>query len=689
MRPPLETLNEHREYKRWSTALLIITLIYIIAEFAWNAALLNSASGLVLDPDEFKVVEIIGRVLGSIGCSLFVLGFVRLKPKSTPFSTSTAAARAFLVLATVGPAFFVGSNALINSFLVDSSNGKERWVAGHINLLKRAEGAGIVDILGMKLEPDDDPSDPARMTYHVMAGPALLTVPEVIEDFRQGSSIQPTIFGLVKLHTLHKRHDAYDSYLEYNDELKNLWRLYQESSTSVSDQMQRITNSEFNRVWNPIRQELRNKWPDVQRSVARSRKDADRLYDHVSAVLASKVRSHMANNPARFTVANLESADSLEDTDGYLRQITQSVYSTQPSKPYDKLNIHAMVCGGPGRAGRTCVPSQADYLRTLHDWGGYDQYVDPESGYSFDLRSYQDFLNDPLTGKRVREQIEEKTGLYISRSFDSEFRGRHAVVRRYINEAKQREVASEWRDAFADAVPGNQSFSKLLPGLPASQFFADPGVEKLIRSKSGYYSPRVRPGMSKSDFTRNVLSDVMRDEQRRLWREYQLTPSNFEGEREVYLEDLRETVELGRRERHSVIEKGEDYYRATVVPPIVLGLSLFFSLVALLKLPLMINEVVHARTQGRCDYRLVAQLVFAAGLASLLIFPIVKDRDTMSPGAQTSLAILDERAPQWSTATKWVFAAEPVFYQIGEAILQPFGLDRREPLNEYNYPQVL
>lgn len=82
-----------------------------------------------------------------------------------------------------------------------------------------------------------------------------------------------------------------------------------------------------------------------------------------------------------------------------------------------------------------------------------------------------------------------------------------------------------------------------------------------------------------------------------------------------------------------MIGERSDYYRSVVVPPVALWLSLFFSLVALVKLPVLLNELVYAMTKGRKDFRIWAKGLMVCGIAAIIVIPLMTPATTL-PGKE-------------------------------------------------------
>src|SRR5690606_17264974 len=60
---------------RLDIALLVCSLLYVVAEFIFNARLLDTASDMLATADDLKDVEYFGRAVSGVGLSLLVAGF--------------------------------------------------------------------------------------------------------------------------------------------------------------------------------------------------------------------------------------------------------------------------------------------------------------------------------------------------------------------------------------------------------------------------------------------------------------------------------------------------------------------------------------------------------------------------------------------------------------------------------------
>lgn len=665
MRPKLELLTEWASYKKFLVFWILTTVSYILIEFAFNASLLNAASGFESDPEALERLEQIGRVLASIGCSFAVFSLFRLKSKNTPYFTFGVGLRRLLVcLAIVGPTFYVVSDYVIEKYIIQPSSYQDRYVAYVSDYFKRFSVAGTSPLDNLEDLRQEDLFSPEAMTLFSARPLANVFSPKVFSILNGDTGNTPTVQtdgfrrGLeeyMEVQAHYATDEAYKHYLENEEQLADLYDHYLDASEDMSMPDVRISDADFERLWTSIRDELRSTWPRVEEILRRSRE----------TTLSLTRGTHSRNLYNYYVHGNYDpESDKVTDRliDGlkiYGRRYYVAEDGTVGMTTF-RSNPYVDYCGGRGRIGRTCNPTQrqlADWL--WNDLGHKHRYPPLANGvdYPVSLSTYTEFLNSPVTGRHVRDAIAQKTSLHLPSSFDAQFRGSKAVTRTAIDRAAESKALSRWREEFAGALKVSESsLSDLRPGMSFSEFIQVEGIEAAIRRDTGgYYMANLALDMSEREFHWKFFEHSLREVKEAMSDHHLQDPRSF-GEDPEY------------------IDLGLKAYRAAMIPPIALMLSLFFSLIAVVKLPLMINELIYASSEGKKDYKTVARRIFIAGALAIVLIPIFANPvDDMRRETRIIVLGVSQTSPAVAVTQHWMLSVEPRVYGFGQAMIEAVG----------------
>jgi len=683
MRPRINGNEEWAAYRKWIWFFLAFIVAYIIMEFVFNALLLNVSSGFSVDDQEFRRVELFGRILASVGCTISLFGLFSAKLRGSRAFTLKGAMLTFLLaLATIGPVFYITSEAAIEQGIIERSTAEDRYSAVSMDYAKRIYAAGLMESFPYYQAMMTTPHHPEAMTY-------LASYPLVgALDEDQRSKLRNTgpmqlqegreLLGrYTALHAISLGEESFAAYQKYEPKLAEAYEQYLKASKEVSSKIGGGSDAEFNKVWVPVRDELRSSWAKLEPYMTRERNFIRRyMRNDIAGWLYNSYQS-AKNRQYSMTLERLESQEYLkrikrrevfgyklqETPDGKGRRAAMSGYP----------NPYAIYCGGAGKIGRTCNPTKDQLFEFVWDWANYDIYRTKKTGYyPITVVTYQDFLNHPKTGKAVREKIASKAGIYLDARFDKEFRGSEATTRRYVENAIQRKALKSWRREFSRAIGSSvASLEGLVPNMSFQEFIQVKGIANKVKEVTGgFYSSGLSLDMDVKAFYKSVVADVAKREYHNLHDIYNRKPQDYVKTK-------------------NVIEDGLSAYRMAVIPPIALMMSMFFSLIALFKLPLLANELVCAFTQGRRDYRKVALGILVAGVVIVLMGPfLIAPAESLPTHLQYDIATLAKTSSLLSLVMHWLYVVEPLLYGIGQSILEVTGFDNLVIVHRSMYPNV-
>ncbi|WP_273206844.1 peptidoglycan-binding domain-containing protein [Marinobacter subterrani] len=174
--------------RRWLpllTVLLGAEVAYVLLEFAFNAAVLNVASGTVSSSRwDFHNLERFGRVLSGVGLGLLIYAWVL-----TRGSLPSKGRRVTLALLIFPPAIFgmvQFQTWIAYTVIPANATQEEKFAAAHIQHLNSALRTGLVQIEGVPLTPDTL-RRPESKAFLTLATPVLIENATVVKQVVNGA----------------------------------------------------------------------------------------------------------------------------------------------------------------------------------------------------------------------------------------------------------------------------------------------------------------------------------------------------------------------------------------------------------------------------------------------------------------------------------------------------------------------
>jgi hypothetical protein len=684
MRPVLLSNEEWKSYRRWIWFFLFFVFAYIVIELTFNAMLLNVSSGFNVDDQDFHRVELFGRLLASIGCTVSLFGLFNAKIRgSQTFTFKGTMLTFYLALVTIGPVFYLTTEVAIEEGLVKRSSAEDRYTAVSMDFEKRLHAAGFTDGFPYREEMMLNPHHPEAMTY-------LASYPLIgsLNDSLRADTLNEVPLetsgerlGLIYYTTIHARsstNEAYASYQQYEPDLAAFYQRYLSASEKAGQAMRGISDHDFNQLWAPIREEVRSAWAKLEPYLNRERESMQRYIRGYASDYFYNLYQQARAQTRGLTLNEIEAPEYLErfkrrDAFGY-RLEENTIGVVEKIEVQGNPNPYAIYCGGAGRIGRSCNPSRDQLFDFVWNWSNYDLYHNKKTGgYPLSVRTYQDFLAHKKTGQAVRDQIASEAQIYLGSSFDTAFRGSPTVTRRFIDENIQKNSLKAWRSEFAKSTDISlRDIDSLVPNMSFQAFIQVKGIaRKITDTTGGFYSKKLALNMDFSSFYQHVMADVARTQYDFMEERYTRQPKDY-------------------IKKESAIEDGLTAYRMAIIPPIALMMSMFFSMVALLKLPLLINELVYAYSKGKHDYQALATWILALGVAIVIMTPfIITPLDDLAIAMRYDVQSLAQTSYTLALIQHWLYVVEPLLYGIGQGVLETTGYSNLEIVHHAMYPNIM
>lgn len=677
------TAEEKRNYRIWIWFFLAFILLYVVIEFMFNAMLLNVSSGFSVDDEKFHQVELFGRVLASVGCTISLFGVFSAKIRGlNAFTLKGAMLTFFLALVTIGPIFYFTTETLIEQGLVKQSNAEDRYIAVTMDYAKRLHASGFTRKFPYREEMMVDPHHPEAMTY-LASFPLVGSMHEGLRNqnlnsgpFEAKGAKQGLIY-YTSIHAMSAMDETYASYLQYEPQLRATYDDYLKASRKATYNSRGISDAEFNKIWIPARNELRDSWIKLGPSIKRER---DSVVSHIRRNVSGSLYNYYTNARQQKYSLTLHRIES----PAFLKKLKRSeIFGhklvERPNGEVNRIEVSgnpnpfAIYCGGTGRIGRSCNPSREQLFDFIWDWRNYDLYYTKKTaGYPVTISTYEDFLTHKKTGRAMREKIESTSGIRLDRSFDTAFGGSSIMARRYIDDAIKKKSLYAWRQEFSKVAGTSVSaLDTLVPNMSFSDFIQVKGIADNIREiTGGFYSSKLELDMDVNTFYRKVMADVAQTQFNILHERYTREPQDYVNTRQG-------------------IEDGLSAYRMAIIPPIALMMSMFFSLVALLKLPLLINELIYCYSKGKHDYQSEAMWILIFGIAIVILSPfMLSPLSSLTDAMRLDIIALAEKSSVLALIQHWLYVVEPVLYGVGQGVLEMTGFDNLEIVHHAMYPDI-
>jgi hypothetical protein len=238
-------------HTRWLVVLFVIEIVYVLTEFAFNAALLNAASGLVRDDQALHRIEVAGRILSGVGLSILMYwAYFRKKLVEESVETGLKTFAKSLIICV--PLMYVGQKIVVDSFLVNGTTGQQRQYAETLILMKTGIQNGIVKMANLEFSKGG--SDPSEMAFVSVMGAILLGVPEYATAISKNEeAIARRVNQITSSETADKTYPLY-----YNAS-KDIIDGYKEYSKASKEYMSRVNDAvDTSKIWSNVERSTSN-----------------------------------------------------------------------------------------------------------------------------------------------------------------------------------------------------------------------------------------------------------------------------------------------------------------------------------------------------------------------------------------------------------------------------------------------
>ncbi len=652
----------------WWLALMVAgSAIYLVAEFAFNAVLVDAAARGTSGAEVARNAELLGRVLSGIGATLLVADWLLSHRRLWGVARLVGLP---LVALLVWPTVFFGQAWLVNELLIDQSSADERKRAIYSQAIKEAIATGAAEFEEAPLN-QEAAATPAGKTFLALFGALAFKDPDLLD--RLEAQHDKIALAIAERAVLEEREKHFAAYLELMETLGEQHKAYLAKS------------QEYAKYLEEIRAKVKADWDGLETQIVAHHKEYlgavhgfEAKMDARAQLLTERMvnwfehRNRCEGNP-RCLNRRDELYDQLLKEVGIDKKVPYTYWvQVKPPKPRAEeggvrggvrkvLSTLGVRVNGrlivdeptPEERGGTFYTNDVGHYRALLEkLYASDFEADKKGpGLPLGLKDPTAFRAHPKVADKIRAHA-AKQGIQLPAGWRI---NDQATFYQAAADAYRRGLDKRW-----DSRVSGQQLAGVQPGLGWEAFLVQPQVQAIIQKAMGpTYSQPIRDSWKEPEFRRRVLEPYIKR-------------VAAEGQAMVKAR-LAEFEADGHYE-----ERGKSALRATLVPPISMGLSLFLALVTLLKLPAKIktlaNSLRKAQLKAQPTWR--RRAVPAAGLAAIVVIPLAIS--LVAPKESVASILIDRIESEVSLAgglgLRWVLYAEPLVLPAGAHLDHAIGL---------------
>lgn len=664
----------------WLLALAFLTVLYLVVEVIFNTSLVTVTSG-DYDPEATERLELFGRTVSGVGFVLLFWGWLASRGSLSNLRNVIWALPASLVLWF---AVFAGQKWLVDHFLVDPSSVQVRQQAAVSQLFKGAVSARILSVKGGQAfvgEIEDDPSQ--KVYFSLLSGLSFFDKALVnnlggglnaILDYHVNQELDPESA---------RQFAKYESKMRgFVDEFNAYQRRQKDGEVAVNKAID-TRDAEYAEALRLTRESFAKYQRDeaeYYRLVDSSPSAAQ--ISNLQKALDQYARAERANKPDRMSRTvesyNKEFSKAAVELGTYAPPLTYWYEDLQEGALSTGIGVViGALAGDPGSAlvggvanmigGRAVSSDPAYYRRKLREHLGADPFKG-KSGIDSNIRTFEAFVAHPRV---IADAVANARKSNLSVRSDWQVTDKAEFMRAYdarIGSQRNEKVKRSTRVGSCN-VP---------VGLSSEQFYRDACVQQEIRRRMGTStSVVIVPGWSQQTFDSKLMSAKREEAKAQM--------------RRLILAEGREFADGGK-----YAEEGKNALRATLIPPISMGLSLFLILLSVSGLPgkvllglrsLRHRQVILSSPNAVPNFKAPRTSLFTVVCLLLILFApflVVDNRfsDSSADVQDFFGDIRTEVGAPLALAMDWTLRTQPLIQPAGEALESKLGI--REIFDRHN-----
>lgn len=619
--------------------LLIVNIIYVIFEFAFNFHLLNVSSGTATLADIHNL-EVLGRTFASFGATFLfwkIISSTDIKKKALVLLFGT-----FIIY----PSVYFAQKEVID-YLAYNSSVESRVKNANLYLLKKGIQNNSLEIKGFPSAEEIKNDTEAKVFVSTLG---LMTLGNnVISDYimnnKQAISQQVFMGDANKENLLNEHYKNFNKTLAKKDEV---WNEYNINKADIANRMKQ-SSSEAEGAYAKIAGNSTNAYRDYRGYASKFQAGAK-----------------FANGYAKDVGVYLKKFNACSSLDCYKQEDRKFMIWQEQQLSKIKLSGSEAPIVNFSNFCRVGSSSGTFYIgavfRKYNTQSTYSQsYTDPSrAGYAVNCQ-YNGVAHEALVLNRLEKKFTELSGFdspyYSNEAQFSSSGGYTLYVNNYMLKTYGLKMGNNWsvsnKSSFinsfmssykdkllneaSNALKSKYGFA-LSMDLDKSAFLSNADVNKIFVKNFGpYYFNTNKEQFSESEFLKSVYPVISS----KLAADY--SSQNFET------------------------EQGINMVKAMIIPPVALLFSLFFGIANLIVLIKSVMYLFLKFVAPRFSYKnLVLKLFTLVSGTLIIVIPFVFDNAyTASASYSKMIGSLESYNSVVAFCVDWLFRFEPIIYNIG------------------------
>lgn len=522
---------------KWAITLLVAQSIYLLIELAFNARLVDSV--MVSDIDYFEHLAFIGRCISGIGFTLFIYSLIKYNPA---IHWAKTVATYVMVAVIAFPVVFYGQEKIIDYF-VNTSTAEQRNNAQYLALLKRGLANNAVVLKGVEYEKEDLTRAEVK-TFISNIGFMVFFTPNYIQSVIDNSDA--ILEHIARQQSDRKLEPAYSAYLSMRNEIGKSMEAYNEASDIYLNELNNVPE-QAEGIWKTTYTNLQNQWKRYQEENI-----DESLEDNLDMLIDGLERYKLAKRRCKGTFKQA----CLDSVNSEYNRTMKTAFGQEVIPDYWCIAVRGQtreIFQG-GRFVRKTTPDRLDCSYTDRAFLRDKMLALTGAGDNW-YSSFDEFIASKTVADELRRNLKIEGIImpekYRLRSHQTFLSGVRSELTRLLNEAFMEQTNEQF------GVP-------IAPLLTSKQFAELALVQAPLKKALGLPTDvgHVDINLSEREFRDAVLMPVILKE---------LGKQRAQLSSEVKLFADGEARE----------KEGKQYVRSILIPPIAMGLSLFFALLNL------------------------------------------------------------------------------------------------------------
>ena len=518
----------------WAIILLVAQLIYLLIELAFNARLVDSV--MVSSTDYFEHLSFIGRCISGVGFTLFIFSLIKFKPA---IHWAKITVTCIVVAVITFPAVFYGQEKLINYF-VDISTAEQRKHALYLALLKKGLANNAVVLKGVEYGQED--LDRAEVkTFISNIGFMVFFTPNYIQSVIDNSDA--ILEHIARQQSDRQIKPAYSAYLFMRSEIEKSMQAYNQANAAYLKELNNVPE-QAEGIWKTTYTELQNQWKHYQEENIN-----ESLEDKLDMLIDGLERYKLAKLKCRGALKQL----CLNSVNSEYNETMKTAFGEEVIPDYWCMTVrgHSREIFQGGRFVRKTTPDRLDCSYTDRAFL-LDKMLALTGAGNGLYSNFDEFMASKTVADELRQRL-KKDGInmpekYRLRSHQTFMSGIRSELTRLLNEAFMTQTNEQFGEPIAPLLTSREFANLALVQAPLKKALGLP-----------IDAEHADINLSEREFRDTVLMSAMLKE--------------LGKQRKQLLSEVKLFADGEERE-----QEGKQYVRSILIPPIAMGLSLFFAL---------------------------------------------------------------------------------------------------------------